>query len=83
MVYLDKKLNSGYVCRLQSLGAFNQLERYGFTFRKGFETIAVNCGKMNKNIFSIFLLKKTKPLAVIEPFYRSIYHVLHLLILLV
>jgi hypothetical protein len=31
---------------------------------------------MHENIFAIFLLKKTEPLAVIEPFYRTFCHVL-------
>jgi hypothetical protein len=30
---------------------------------------------MTENIFAIFLLKKPKTLAVIKPFYCSVYHV--------
>jgi hypothetical protein len=31
---------------------------------------------MTENIFATFLLQKTKPLAVVKPFYSSVYHVL-------
>jgi hypothetical protein len=31
---------------------------------------------MNENVIAILLLEKTKTLAVVEPFYRAVYHVL-------
>ena len=37
---------------------------------------------MNEYIITILLLQKTKPLAVIEPFYCTLCHVLYLLLIL-
>jgi len=69
-------LDSSYVRSLESLRTPSYFERHSIAFSKGFESFTCDCGKMTKNIFTIFLLKKTETLAVIEPFYHSIYHLL-------
>jgi hypothetical protein len=68
--------DSSYVRGLKPFRTLGYFKRYSIAFSKGLEPVARNCGEMTKNIFAIFLLQKTKTLAVIKPFYRSIYHVL-------
>ena len=70
-------------CHVRGLQAFRTLdyvERNPIAFNKGFEPVAGDGGEMTKNIFAALLLKKTKTLAVIKPFYRTIYHVSYLLL---
>jgi hypothetical protein len=69
-------LNFGDVGRLQALWTLYHFKRYSVAFYKGFETIARDGGEMTEYIFTILLLKKTKTLAVVKPFYRSVYHLL-------
>src|SRR6266542_3587134 len=69
-------LDSSHVRGLKPFRTLGYFKRYFIAFNKGFKSIARDCGKMTKNIFTSFLLKKAKPLAVIKPFYSSIYHVL-------
>jgi len=69
-------LNSGYVSRLQPFRTLDHVEGYPIAFSKGFETVARDGGEVNEYIVAILLLKKTKPLAVIKPFYRSVCHLL-------
>ena len=67
-------LHSGYVRGLKPFRTLYYFERHPIAFSKGFETVACDCGEMAKNIITTFLLKKTEPLAVIEPFYRTVCH---------
>jgi hypothetical protein len=69
-------LSSGYVGRLQALWTLDHIERHTIAISQGFKAVARNRGKMHENIVAILLLKKTKPLAVVKPFYRAFYHVL-------
>lgn len=71
----DELLHSGHVCSLEAFRPLGDFKRYSIAFSKGFESVTRNGGKMTKHVFTIFLLKKTKPLTVVEPFYRTVYHV--------
>src|ERR1039457_1194760 len=68
-------LDASYVRGLKPFRTLGYFKRYFIAFNKGFKSIARDCRKMTKNIFAIFLFQKTKPLAVVKPFYSSIYHV--------
>jgi hypothetical protein len=67
--------DSCYVRGLKPFRTLGYFKRHSIAFSKGFKAVASDCGEMTKHIFAIFLLKKTKTLAVIKPFYSSIYHV--------
>ena len=69
-------LDSSYVRGLKPFRTLGYFKRYSIAFNKGFKSVARDCGEMTKYIFAIFLLQKTKTLAVVKPFYSSIYHVL-------
>jgi hypothetical protein len=71
-----------YVSRLQPLGSFYDIKRHFVALDKGFETIPLDGGEMHEDIFPVLLLKKTKPLAVVKPFYLAVYHLFFLLMLL-
>jgi hypothetical protein len=75
-------LDLSHVRGLKPFRTLGYFERYTIAFNKGFKAIAYDRGKMTKNIFAIFLLQKTKTLAVIKPFYSSIYHFVYLLLIL-
>jgi hypothetical protein len=76
MARIAHSLSFCYVGGLKPFRALDYVERYPFTFSEGFEAIGGNGGEMTKDIFTMFLRKKTKPFAVVEPFYRSSYRVL-------
>jgi len=65
-----------YVRGLKPFRTLGYFKRYSIALSKGFESVACNCGEVAKNVFAIFLLQKTKTLAVIKPFYCSVYHLL-------
>jgi len=69
-------LNPGNVGRLKTFRAFHDFERNAVALSKGLESVASDSGKMHEYVFAIFLLKKTKPLAVVKPFHSSVYHLL-------
>jgi hypothetical protein len=75
-------LDSDYVRGLKPFRTLGYFKRYTVSLNKRFEAIARDSGEMAEYIFTAFLLKKTKTLAVVEPLYRSVYHVYFLLILL-
>ena len=58
----------------RTLGAVNNLKCYPSAFLKGFETLSLDCGVMNKNISSTILLDKTKTLRIVKPFYGTFSH---------
>jgi hypothetical protein len=69
-------LDPYYVRGLKPFRTLGYFERYLIAFNKGFKTIAADCGEMTKYIITtIFLLQKSKTLAVVKPFYSTIYHV--------
>ena len=74
-------LDPGHVSSLQAFRAFDYVERYPIAFNKGFEPVAGDGGEMAKYVFAAFLLKKTKTLAVVKPFYSTVYHVVYLLLI--
>jgi len=61
-----------YVRGLKPFRTLGYFKRYPVAFNKGFKSVTAYCGEMTKYIFStIFLLQKTKPLAVVKPFYLA------------
>jgi len=66
--------NFPYILRLQTLRSFDYIKCYFIPFLQGFEAFARNSREMTENIFTIILLKKTKPLCVVKPFYLSVCH---------
>jgi len=77
-----RELHADDVSGLQAFGAFDQFKGYAIAFSEGFKSVSRDCGEVNEYIIATFLLKKPKPLAVIKPFYSSVYHFFFLLILL-
>lgn len=82
MLERRRELHAHYVSGLQAFGAFDQFKGYAIAFSEGFETVSRDCGEVNEYIIATFLLKKPKTLAVVKPFYSSVYHFYFLLILL-
>src|SRR6185369_5071894 len=66
--------DSYYVCGLKPFRTLGHFKRDTITFSKGFEAVARDGREMAKYIFTTFLLQKTKTLAVVKPFYCSVYH---------
>jgi len=67
-----------YSCYVRGLKPFRTLydfKCYTITLSKGFKSVTSDSGEMAENILTTLLLKKTKPLAVVKPFYCSVYHV--------
>jgi hypothetical protein len=75
-------LDPGDVSGLKTFGAFDHVERYPIAFNKGFKPVAGDGGEVAKYVFAAFLLKKPKTLAVVKPFYRAVYHLVYLLLIL-
>jgi hypothetical protein len=67
-------LDFSYIGCLQSLCSFDYIELNIIPFFYGFESFAGDCGKMTKDIVTILLFNKSKPLCVVEPFYFSFSH---------
>lgn len=72
----DRLLDACHVCGLKPFRTLCYFESHAITFSKGFEAITCDSGEVAEYILATFLLKKSKTLAVIEPFYCSVYHVL-------
>jgi hypothetical protein len=68
--------DSGYVRSLKAFRALDKVKSYPVSFGEGFEAVARNGRKVNKYVITVLLLEKTKTLAVIEPFYCTICHLL-------
>jgi len=67
-------LDPGHVSSLKTFRSLDYVKRYPIAFNKGLESVAADCGEMAKYVFAAFLLKKTKTLAVVKPFYSAVYH---------
>lgn len=52
---------------MESLRAALNLELYYLSFRKAFETVHLDRGKMHEDVFAAFLLNEAIALGVIEP----------------
>jgi hypothetical protein len=78
LVRQNADLDSGYVGGLKPFRTLDDVKRYSITFNKGFESVAGDGGEVTEYILATFLLKKAKTLAVVKPFYCSVYHVLTL-----
>jgi hypothetical protein len=76
------KLDSRDVGRLEPFGTLHHVERNLIAFSQGLETFTRDGGEMHEDVLAILLLKKTKPLAVVEPLYRTVYHLFFLFLLL-
>jgi len=61
------RLQPDYVCSLRSLCTLNYLEFDGFPFVQRSESVACDCGVMNKHIWSVVTPDETVPLGVVEP----------------
>jgi hypothetical protein len=69
-------LDPYYVRGLKPFRTLGYFKRYPIAFNKGFKSVTADCGEMTEYIIAtIFLLQKTKTLAVVKPFYCSVYHV--------
>jgi hypothetical protein len=74
---LGLTLDPYYVRGLKPFRTLGYFKRYLIAFNKGFKSVAADCGEMTKYIVAtILLLQKSKTLAVVKPFYCTIYHVL-------
>jgi len=65
-----------YVGCLQTFGALDHIEFNIIAFLEGFESFSSDSREMAKDIVTILLLEKTKPLCIIEPLYFSFCHFL-------
>src|SRR5690349_9217611 len=74
LTYGSYCLDPGDVRSLKTFRSLDDVERYAITFNKGFESVAGDGGEVAKYVFAVLLLKKTKPLAVVKPFYSTICH---------
>src|SRR5215212_3577516 len=61
------RLDPRDVCGVQSFRAALDLEFHHLTFRKAFETVHLDRGKMHEDVLAAFLLNEAVPLGVIEP----------------
>src|SRR5712672_4826864 len=68
------RLQPDYVCSLRSLCTLNYLEFDGFPFVQRSESIACDCGVMNKHIWSVVTPDETVPLGVVEPLNLTSHH---------
>lgn len=60
-------LDSCYILRLWPLLALGNFHRDFLTFTQGFSAGAVNCAVVYENIFTTFLLNKSKTFFIVEP----------------
>jgi hypothetical protein len=56
------------------LAAWSPFEGHLIAFGEGLESFAGNGGKMHEYVFAVLPLDKTKPLAVVKPLHRTIFH---------
>jgi len=63
-----------YIGSLKSLWALDYIELNIIPFFNALESFTGDRGKMTKDIVTILLLNKSKPLCVVEPFYFSLSH---------
>jgi hypothetical protein len=66
-----------HVLCLPSFWTFDDIERHRLALFQAAETIRLNGGEVNKNVFTIFPGDKAIALRVIEPLHCSLFHVLH------
>jgi hypothetical protein len=67
-------LNYGDINCSRTLGALLNCEGHTIAFYQAFKAGAINAGKVNENVRSIFLFDETKALFLIEPLNGSICH---------
>jgi hypothetical protein len=60
------------VDRLESFGAFFNIETDGITFRQGPETVALYGREVDENIIPLVGGDESKALCIIEPFYQTV-----------
>jgi hypothetical protein len=73
---LGRNLPLDYVSGLQPFRTLGDFKGYFIALCKRFETVTANCGEMDKNVLSPFLLDKAETFCVIKPFYFALCHFL-------
>ena len=63
------------VYSLGPLGAFYDVEFHFLSFIESLESLHVQAGIMNKNVFSAFVADKAVPLLIVKPLHSSLLHV--------
>ena len=71
---LLKLLEDLHVLCLPAFGTFDDVELHRLAFLQAAETVRLNCGEMNENVFSILTGNKAVALRVIEPLNCSLFH---------
>jgi hypothetical protein len=69
---LRSRLETSNVRRLEALGAFQQIELYGFTFIQRAISVLLNCGEMDKHVLASGALDKSITLCSVKPLYSSL-----------
>src|SRR5210317_558081 len=69
MVNIEKFLLLDNVCCGGSFGTIHNVKGHPCAFRKGFETLGLNCRMMNKYVFATVHLNKTKTFSIVKPLY--------------
>jgi len=70
-----------HVFRLPAFWSLGDIELHCLALLQALKTSRLNGGEMHENIFAILTANKTIALGVVEPLYRSLFHVLVLLFL--
>ena len=65
--------NLNVLC-LPALGTFHNIELNSLTFLQCSEAGTLNCGVMDKHIFTVLTAKKAESFCIVKPFYNSLFH---------
>jgi hypothetical protein len=71
-----QKLSLDYISGLQPFRTLGDFKGYFIALCKRFEAVTANCGEMNKNILSPFLLDEAETFCVVKPFNFALCHFL-------
>lgn len=64
---IDRSVERGYICSLQSLGTFFNAEFYSLTFHQVAKAITVDGSVVDEYIWAVLLGDETISLAAVEP----------------
>jgi hypothetical protein len=67
------RLEAGYVCCLQALGAAGNFKFNRLAFVQRFVPFRLNCGKVDENVLAGLALDEPIPFAGIEPLHCSLF----------
>jgi hypothetical protein len=70
-VFLSEDLD---VLRLPALRSLGYIELNGLTFLQRTESVALNCGEVDKNVLAICSAQKPEAFGVVKPFHCSLFH---------